>query len=529
VEARTPRVRGRSWAGTLPGPLGPLAAIPAGLVIGALCAFSSAQKPIVLFLFLGALLVLLPTFFSPDVRLYWLSVYLFALQFDVKKTLLDGLAVIEALKLDAWPWVFVPEIMVSDLPLLVLLGLWLYDLKSQGKPLWIPRISGFALAFLGWAALSLLAAPSRYLGVIELVRQSKFVLVYLYAANNLDSDRKLRRMWLMLSLMILLQGATTTYRFAFQFYEPFFGDLFGRSSPLDMRHFILDPTGTTWLRGLHNSFGTTMSGAVTAQNLLLALPLAFLGFTRNPLINRRLACFLVFLVGMAGLLLTASRASAVGGFVALFFCYWVGIRRGYISPRPALLLGAASVLVFAVVGPLGYEYFSRKTGNVEIRLEQYATAWAMFEAHPLVGVGLNNSVVDARRYGRYSFSLNDVRNRTYETPIHSFPLVLLTEVGSVGFLLYFGMLVGVGWKAWRLSRSSVRPELAFTATALLVALIGLEVALLPNPLFDDGVQSLTWFYLGVIMALERRASDSLPITGGTAVTPPRHPGAARAV
>jgi O-antigen ligase len=142
---------------------------------------------------------------------------------------------------------------------------------------------------------------------------------------------------------------------------------------------------------------------------------------------------------------------------------------------------------------------------VTVRFEQYETAMSMIRANPLLGVGLNNSVVDARRYGEFSYSLIDVRNRVYETPIHSFYLTLLVEVGVVGFLLYMSMFVWVGWKAWRLARHSADPEAAFSALVLVLGLIGLGVGVLTNALFDDGVETLVYFYAGVILSLERRA------------------------
>ena len=67
------------------------------------------------------------------------------------------------------------------------------------------------------------------------------------------------------------------------------------------------------------------------------------------------------------------------------------------------------------------------------------------------------------------------------------------------------MFVWVGWKAWRLARHSADPEAAFSARGLLLGLVGLGVGVLTNPLFDDSVETLVYFYAGVILSLERRA------------------------
>src|SRR5262245_50747918 len=70
----------------------PSLAIPAGALIGAVVTVSLALellRPIALLL--AGLVVLLPALLVRDAKLYWLSVFLFTLQLDVKKTLVDGL------------------------------------------------------------------------------------------------------------------------------------------------------------------------------------------------------------------------------------------------------------------------------------------------------------------------------------------------------------------------------------------------------------------------------------------------------
>src|SRR5437867_3028974 len=83
-------------------------------------------------------------------------------------------------------------------------------------------VAWLGVGFLVWAALSLAAAPSRYLGAIELSRQAKFLLVFLYAANGIESKRARHRVWVAVLLIVLLQGGVTIFRFTFQFYDPFF-------------------------------------------------------------------------------------------------------------------------------------------------------------------------------------------------------------------------------------------------------------------------------------------------------------------
>jgi O-antigen ligase len=135
----------------------------------------------------------------------------------------------------------------------------------------------------------------------------------------------------------------------------------------------------------------------------------------------------------------------------------------------------------------------------------------MIRDHALLGVGLNNSTGEAQRYGRYSYSLIDVSNRTAETPIHSFPVTLLVETGIVGFLLYAAFFATVAATAWRLARPPVDPDDACSALAFLVGMVGLALAVMTNPLFDDGVQTFLWLYAGAIVAIAHRVTEPSPV------------------
>src|SRR5262249_61485353 len=74
----------------------------------------------------GLALVLSAAFFK-DFRLYWFAIFLLSLQFLIYKNLNDGLAVINALKIDYTIYNFTFQITATDLALLVLLAIWAND------------------------------------------------------------------------------------------------------------------------------------------------------------------------------------------------------------------------------------------------------------------------------------------------------------------------------------------------------------------------------------------------------------------
>jgi hypothetical protein len=478
----------------------------AGAAGGAFVALLFTVAPLAAALPVAALVVLLPTLLIEDTRLYWLTLFLVTAQFELAKKLLDGLEILETMQIDYQPFVFVPEIRGSDLPLCALLVLWLNDLRLGKARLYVPAVGVLALGFLAVAALSSVRAPSRYLAAVELARQCKFVLIFLFAANTLDAKRTLRWVWLLVLSMVLLQGSATIFRFAFGFYDPFFGDLLGRPDVSrwtpNTDWIMLEHEG--WLSGFRNSFGTTMSPAVTSQLLLLGLPFAALACMRNPLFRRGLVRAAPLCIGLVGLGLTFSRSSVIGGIVALALSFAFGIRARYVPRQTALALTLCTVLGVAAMLPPLTLYFGRKLENVEVRLEQYTTALAMLRDHPLIGI--DNSTGEARRYSRYSYSLIDVRNRTFDQPVHSFVLTVLVEVGAIGFLLYFGFFGAIAATAWRLTRPPADPDDACSAGAFLLGILALGVGVLTNPLFDDGVQTFLWLYAGAIVAIARRVT-----------------------
>jgi len=62
----------------------------------------------------------------------------------------------------------------------------------RGKPVYFPPVTWLAVGFLGICLLSVVGAASPYLGLVELSRQIKFFIVYLFAVNCVDSKSYVR-------------------------------------------------------------------------------------------------------------------------------------------------------------------------------------------------------------------------------------------------------------------------------------------------------------------------------------------------
>ena len=137
-----------------------------------------------------ALALVVSTAFVKNFRLYWFAIFLLSLQFTISKNLNDGLAVVDALKIDFDIRDFTFQITLTDLALVVLLAIWANDCMFHGKRVRFPPVTWLAVGYLAIALLSTVGAASPYLGYVELSQQIKYFVVYLFAVNCLDFEKR---------------------------------------------------------------------------------------------------------------------------------------------------------------------------------------------------------------------------------------------------------------------------------------------------------------------------------------------------
>jgi len=465
-------------------------------------------KPIWVILLILGIAVVIPTFLARDVRLYWLAIFLFSLQLDVKKNLVDGVRVLDALKIDYMQFVFVPEIRLSDLCLAVLLLLWgvqVYFRRTRHQP--VPYFY-LILGFFAFAILSMFKAPHLFLSLVELLRQAKFVIIFLYAAQTIDSRKVIKVIFAVLLLSLVVQEVTSVARYRLNFFEPL-------ESLLGVRSFMSAEEREDRLKvdeaagagfgfvSARRSFGTLQSPASTTKFALLIFPLALIFAMRTWVFSRRGLLVLIALMGIVMFYLTFSRASFVALIAEIILAYWICVMRGYISRRGALALLYLILLGGFAFYPRLIMYMKSRTEAVYVRLYQYETALQMIRDNPFLGVGLNNGTGVKWEYEGGGSVGADPTARSSEQPIHSFYLSLLAEVGIFGFLCYLGFFAAISRKLHDLSRLARDPFIAMSASALLISVLGLGVAVLVDPLFEDPVLTLLWFYAGITVALAR--------------------------
>lgn len=204
---------------------------------------------------------------------------------------------------------------------------------------------------------------------------------------------------------------------------------------------------------------------------------------------------------MLALLLTMTRGAwlaAVGGFAALVLL----VR----SRRLTLIAGALVLLL--VVFTLIYANDQGRTlslqalvssspdRNVHTRLELWKTAWKLFAAHPVLGVGMGDYSSEAARM------LAGTEGVLTVSDAHNVPLHILATRGLVGFIPFVFFWVTVFRVLAARLRGTPRGSRTFqyAAGATAVAVTVLVGALTENNIDDEEVFNAFMLILGLALA-----------------------------
>jgi hypothetical protein len=473
-----------------------------GLSLYATTATDVALLPI------GLALLVLPLFLK-DFRRYWLVVFLLSLQLPFTKNLNNGMAVVDSLQIDYTIWNFTFDITASDLVLVVLLAIWINDSMFHGRRLRLPAITWLALGWLGMCLVSTVGAPSPYLGYVELSRQLRFFVMFLYAVNCLDSKTDLRTFAILAVVILATQAGVTVLRFATGWMTPLtLGNTYMELTQIE-HYLAIDRTDEG---SAVRAMGTLASPGSTVRLCMMVIPFALFLCARNAMFRIRLPFLALTLFGLGGLVLTFTRVYYITTAVQIILAFIFMLRDRMFRRAEVLavvLLGAGTV---AAVSPELYSQFAVREDSVSVRLLQYEAAAKMILAHPFLGVGLNNGTGEKPKYSNMTRNQADPNTQFYAEPTHDLYLSMTSEIGIFGALLFLGFFASITALAWRQSRRSADPEIRLVANVMVVVFLSVAVNSLMDPLFEYPVLSLLWLYAGITVNLPRIAGA--PVRAG---------------
>lgn len=476
---------------------------------------------------LGGLALLIPTMVVENPQVYWLFLLVMSIPFDITKwlslSLVDPQALVKTYGMPMSNTTGI-EIYLSDVILVAVLLPWLARVCLRRVSIYFPKIAYLFVFYLGWALLvSLINATSLYLSLFELCRQVLWFLFFIYLINNVSTRLQFRSVVFAVFLGFIISAGSVVLFFELGIGTDTvaFAGLHDQASATEStRQYTTKKDPTPGIMTLHigerdlglssrsngseikRSQGIFRHPGIPAglSGLILPTVLAYFITAKN---NRdRIWFFLVYVLGFIALLLTFSRAGLIGFIIGTIVFFALAGWSGLIS-RGAFKLGLVTlILIGALSTPLLLMYLWTRPESFIMRFYMFEAAIQGYAAHPILGVGLNNSTA-AMRAPRQELTDMGIPVGTLE-PADSYYLAILTEVGPLGSFLYFGFfayIVVIALGSMKQVADDSKPLLVGMAAGL-AALATQSIA--DGPLAGHAVGGALWLFVALIVAIRRR-------------------------
>jgi O-antigen ligase len=477
-------------------------------------------RPVLLAFAFGGIVLLIPTFVVRDPRAYWLFLLVLSIPFEISKRATTWLVE---------PWVLEEEFgqsgsgtlsldfYLTDVVLLAMVLPWLVRLCLRRDSFYFPKVGYIFLLYLAWALIiSLITAVSFYLSIFQWCREILYFLSFLYIINNVITRSQFRAVVLALLVGLVIESAAVitlfhlgigTERFVF---SGVYRETEHRSKTV--QHTLYEAVEGTASQ-TKRSAGTFAHPAIAAYYLeyILWIVLAYLVTASRA--RDRLLLGAVFAAGCVAFYLTFSRSGLLG-LICGSIVFFAAARWSRLVSRRAF---AWCVLVFAIFAALGAplwigsllsrpETFSYRIGLLEKGLD-------IFLQRPISGAGLNNSsamMEDARTTVRAG---QEVQERV----IHNHYLIVLIDVGIVGFILFFTFFWQNVMTAFRSMRAA-EAEMKEMLVGIVGALATVAIHNFGDPFGGHATHAMLWLFAGLIIVIGRQVQAERTRPGTAAVT-----------
>jgi hypothetical protein len=513
------------------------AAVVLGLATGLAVDALSPVKVVFLFFGFG---LLIPTMALKDPRAYWLFLLVLSIPFDISKWLSDDALTAKLVDLYGSPagGTVSLEIFVTDVILALMLLPWLVRIALRRETLYFPVIGYLFAVYLCWALfVSLLNAESFYFSIFELCRQFLYFLTFIYVINNVTSAMQFKGIVWAMFIGFLISAGSVIYNFergvgtdqvAFASLHDQGGGGGGKPSRPGAKK-ASDPEALTVGGTGRNlgSMGRESSGAIKRSQgmfrhpaipaglcgLFLPLVLALLVTSRQAMI--RILLGLVYLWGVAGLILTFSRAGAIGFVVGNFAFFPLAGWSGLISRKAFRYSAIGSVFALFIVVPALLFYFEARPETFYMRFNMFRAAFHGLSQHPVLGVGLNNGTASMKA-GRLELKNMGIDMPSSESA-DSYYLAVLTEIGPFGFIMFFGFYIWVVRIALGAMKDAP-PDRKTLLVGMVAGLFGLGTqSIADQPTAGHAVNGLAWLYAALIIVIARSVQaehEAAKVTAG---------------
>ncbi len=217
-----------------------------------------------------------------------------------------------------------------------------------------------------------------------------------------------------------------------------------------------------------------------------------------PMVSRpwRLFLLIFLLICAVDMYATGSRTAILSfiAFVGLGFLM-SNIPFRFPLAMLGLVLGLAAIPVLETISPAFRDGFSPDAFFEDPRYGFWSTGLKMVKAHPILGIGLFNTMDMYNVYGTH------VAPAGYHPMLmHNVPLQVLAETGIVGFFPFCVFMLVVYWTSGRLGMKAKDPCLGWFARWQFVAIVSvIPLAVTQNLLVFEYI----WITIGLIAATDK--------------------------
>jgi O-antigen ligase len=483
------------------------------VALGTVLALSFIGPMKVAFVF-GGLVLLVPALIVRDPTAYGLFLLAFSIPMDVYTHTTNWLADPQVL-LDQYGFpasgTSSVAIYLTDVILIAMLLPWLAQLCRRQRSLYFPKIGYIFLLYLAWALIvSLIEAKSLYLSIFEWVREILYFIFFLYIVNNVVTRAQFRAVALALFVGLVIESVAVIIFFSLSIGTEFnfFRDLLYSGNSRGETTLTVAESGT-W-KHVARSAGTFGHPSQAAYYFEYILPIVLGCLMAARRARDRILFGTVLGIGCVALVLTFSRSGILGFLVmsALFFSLarWSRL----ISRQMFACCVFVAAISAALSTPLLINYLATRPDAGSFRWKLIKPSVDAFSQRPIWGAGLNNS--SAVTEGSRSIVMTTTGHSNYQlTVVHNHYLIVLVEVGIIGFLLFFAFFWQTIATAVRHMRTAeTEPKLLLVG--IVSALGGIGIHNFGDPFGGHPTQTMLWLHAGLVFAICRRvqAEPALP-------------------
>jgi O-antigen ligase len=338
------------------------------------------------------------------------------------------------------------------------------------------------------------AAPS--LTVLEVVRLSKFALLFFYLEHNVER-RNLKGIVAGVVFSILVQTSIAIV----QYHS---GHLLGIGRTKGAADLQYEQYTVTGFENVRRAEGTTFDshalGLFLAMILCVPLAIALCKTIRTPY---RVAAGAAFLIGIPGLVASFARAGwtaficAAGVFAVALIVGPYRRQSRHLLRWCALAALLAGIALLPLLGKVRQRLLEAPRELVTGRIETIEMAMEMWRQSPWTGIGANNYMDTLEKH----FSIFE--GDPYFIPAHNMIVFDLTELGVIGVTSLIVMFAVVVHQLWRTVHMQ-DPLVQGLAAAVLGSMVAVQVEGLFDPIYTTGVTYyLLWFELGLGAGIAR--------------------------